>query len=49
MKDQTDNLKKLNLIADEILEFIATKKMNFSDFKIVWDLVIRKSFKRFTL
>lgn len=43
------DLKRLETVADEIWEFIATKKLNFSDFKTIWDLVIRKSFKRFTL
>ena len=41
--------EKLSEVADEILDFIATKNINVEDFKFVWDLVIKKSFKRFHL
>lgn len=48
-KQRADDQKRLSPLADEILNFIATKNLNFKDFKIVWDMVIRKSFKRFKL
>lgn len=49
MNDRSEDIERLSPIANEILDFIATKKLNFRDFKIIWDLVIRKSFTRFSL